>query len=154
MLIEKLRCESICLLSSHYAALSVNITPEENFPRVSSASFLLHLHLQLSYLFALWWWYSVMERRQVKTVLLCASEGLQWRCDNTALALCGLVVSHWHSRFCFIGQCQSCSQTGSAGCVVNLAPVETFSLWNEPRGPASAEKSQRLTFCSIRAVLT
>lgn len=31
MLIEKLRCESICLPSSHYAALSVNITPEENF---------------------------------------------------------------------------------------------------------------------------
>lgn len=30
MLIEKLRCESICLLSSHYAAHSVNITPEEN----------------------------------------------------------------------------------------------------------------------------
>lgn len=35
MLIEKLRCESICLPGSHYAALTVKITPEENFQRVA-----------------------------------------------------------------------------------------------------------------------
>lgn len=150
MLIEKLRCESICLLSSHYAALSVNITPEENFHGVPSASFLLHLHLQLSFYLCcdgdtVWW------REDESRLCSCV---LQKASSDDVTTLCGLVASHWHSRFCFIGQRQSRSQTGSAGCVDNLAPVETFSLWNEPRSPASAEKSQWLTFCSIRAFLT
>lgn len=99
--------------------------------------------------FVLWWWYSVMEKRLIKIVL--SSKGLQWWFDNTVFPLCGLLVSHWHSGFCFFGQRQSRRQRGSAGCAVNLAPMEMCSLWNELCGPASAEKSQWLTLHPIRA---
>lgn len=118
--------------------------------RVSSAFFLPPPPPNFVF-FVLWWWYSVIENGQIKTVLLCSSEGLQWWCDNTIFPLCGLVVCHWHSRFCFIGRRQSSRQRGSAGYTVNLAPVEICSLWNELCGPVSAEKSQWLTLHPIRA---
>ena len=76
----------------------------------------------------------------------------KWRCATTPL-------SHsWSVLFLtdtlgpgFIGQRQSRRQPGSAGCVVNLAPMEMCSRWNELCGPASAGKSQRLTLHPIRA---
>lgn len=86
------------------------------------------------------WW-----RRDKSRLCSCVlQKGLQLWCDNTIFPLCGLVVPRWHSsRFCFIGQCQSRCQRGSAGCVVNLAP--------ELCGPASTEKSRWLTLHPIRA---
>lgn len=139
MLIEKLRCESICLLSSHYAALSVNMTPEENFHRE---------FLVLSFFLLLF-------------SPLCCEGDNKVRKDKSRLSSCVLQkasVMMWQHHIPTLWSCcfsqkqqvlliprQSRRQRGSAGCVVNLSPMEMCSLWNELCGPASAEKSQWLT---------
>lgn len=70
MLIEKLRCESICLLGSHYAMLSVNITPEENLQRE-----VLMLALSLSLLLSLSCDDDTIQQRKKKSRLCsCALE--------------------------------------------------------------------------------
>lgn len=72
MLIEKLRCESICLLSSHYAALSVNMTPEER--RVSSAFFLSFVPPPFIFFFVV----MVIRRDGEKTDQDCALVFFKW----------------------------------------------------------------------------
>lgn len=132
MLIEKLRCKSIYLLSSHFAALNVNITPEENVHSFScflSSSSSVSLHF-LCVVMVTW---CDKEKKKINTVLLCFSTIKS--CHDVAYSHC---VSHWRSRFSFIARRQSCRHRGPAGCVF----VVMLSLWNELCGPVSAEKSQ------------
>lgn len=148
MLIEKLRCESICLLSSHYAAHSVNTTPEENFHWEPLRFFLPPLPTSLFSLCCdndtLWEWEDkwssgscvIMWQHRIPT---------PWpRCCLDSFSATARLLFHWSTSI-------TASQRFMQVTVFNLAAMEMCFLWNELRGPVSAEESPWLTFHTIRA---